>query len=318
MAARPPRDTLPQGLRGRPGGASRDLFERRFGSPTNRTFRSSGKPRTMRPPFERSAGPTPSPRCRQTSSLTSDTSTGSWVSTSTNRRECLGPLACRSRCRRQVILRQPFAPLFRVTVEGGMKLSVLCRILETVSLGLDIFGRVADLTVIDAIAVGAFGANAVLMHSISSVEVCLSSSLTVTAANAKVTFGFSGGARQRQDCDMVVGEKRRGVAGALLRPRNDGCGAHCHLQVHSPTKVGPRSALLLPSEFRVSPSMHDSNSVPLSIHFSQIHGDLVPLFNPRCLGAVGHPAQVLLLPAIALVSLLRTDCDDASKPDGKV
>ena len=52
-----------------------------------------------------------------------------------------------------------------------MKLSVMCRILETVSLGLDIFGRVPDLTVIDAIAVGAFGANAVLMHSINSVEV---------------------------------------------------------------------------------------------------------------------------------------------------
>lgn len=67
-----------------------------------------------------------------------------------------------------------------VTVEGGMKLSVLCRILETVSLGLDIFGRVADLTVIDAIAVGAFGANAVLMHSISSVEVALASGKIVT------------------------------------------------------------------------------------------------------------------------------------------
>ena len=52
-----------------------------------------------------------------------------------------------------------------------MKLSVMCRILETVSLGLDIFGRVPDLTVIDAIAVGAFGANAVLMHSINTVEV---------------------------------------------------------------------------------------------------------------------------------------------------
>ena len=52
-----------------------------------------------------------------------------------------------------------------------MKLSVMCRILETVSLGLDIFGRVPDLTVIDAIAVGTFGANAVLMHSINSVEV---------------------------------------------------------------------------------------------------------------------------------------------------
>ena len=60
-----------------------------------------------------------------------------------------------------------------------MKLSVLCRILETVSLGLDVFGRVPDLTVIDAIAVGAFGANAVLMHSIASVEVRVLSSFTV-------------------------------------------------------------------------------------------------------------------------------------------
>ena len=58
-----------------------------------------------------------------------------------------------------------------------MKLSVMCRILETVSLGLDIFGRVPDLTVIDAIAVGAFGANAVLMHSINSVEVSYLNSL---------------------------------------------------------------------------------------------------------------------------------------------
>jgi hypothetical protein len=45
-----------------------------------------------------------------------------------------------------------------------MKLSVLCRILETVSLALDVYGRVPDLTVCDAIAVGAFGANAVLMQ----------------------------------------------------------------------------------------------------------------------------------------------------------
>jgi len=67
-----------------------------------------------------------------------------------------------------------------VTVEGGMKLSVMCRILETVSLGLDIFGRVPDLTVIDAIAVGAFGANAVLMHSINSVEVALASGKIVS------------------------------------------------------------------------------------------------------------------------------------------
>ena len=43
---------------------------------------------------------------------------------------------------------------FRVTVEPGMRISSLSRILETVSLSLDVYGRVPDLTVCDAIAVG--------------------------------------------------------------------------------------------------------------------------------------------------------------------
>ena len=42
----------------------------------------------------------------------------------------------------------------RVTVEGGMKLANLSRVLESVSLGLDLFGRIPDLAVCDAIAVG--------------------------------------------------------------------------------------------------------------------------------------------------------------------
>ena len=70
--------------------------------------------------------------------------------------------------------------LFRVSVESGMKLSVLCRVLETVSLALDVYGRVPDLTVCDAIAVGAFGSNAVLMHSLASVEVALASGKIVS------------------------------------------------------------------------------------------------------------------------------------------
>ena len=150
-------------------------------------FRSSDKPKTMQPPFGLSEAPTPSPPCRQTSSLTCDTSTGWSGSTSTSRRNSnsnyfyiqdtiihdhyflLLSVAMIA------TLASFFCTFLRVTVEGGMKLSVMCRILETVSLGLDIFGRVPDLTVIDAIAVGTFGANAVLMHSINSVEV---SSLT--------------------------------------------------------------------------------------------------------------------------------------------
>ncbi len=35
-----------------------------------------------------------------------------------------------------------------------MKLSALCKLLESVSLALDLYGRVPDLTVCDAIATG--------------------------------------------------------------------------------------------------------------------------------------------------------------------
>ncbi|TRY70511.1 hypothetical protein TCAL_16445 [Tigriopus californicus] len=41
----------------------------------------------------------------------------------------------------------------RVTVEPGMKLSALFKILETVSLSLDMVGRVPDLTIGDALAI---------------------------------------------------------------------------------------------------------------------------------------------------------------------
>jgi len=58
-------------------------------------------------------------------------------------------------------------------VESGLKLSQLNKVLESVSLALDIYGKVPDLTVCDAIAVGAFGGSAVLMASILSVEVVL-------------------------------------------------------------------------------------------------------------------------------------------------
>ena len=117
-----------------------------------------------------------------------------------------------------------------------MKLSVMCRILETVSLGLDIFGRVPDLTVIDAIAVGAFGANAVLMHSINSVEVSYLHSLRSKLASTLFKH-LQGGACERQDRGVVVGEERRRNADALLWPGDDGSGARRHLQVHSPSKV---------------------------------------------------------------------------------
>ncbi|XP_059091146.1 L-gulonolactone oxidase-like [Tigriopus californicus] len=45
----------------------------------------------------------------------------------------------------------------RVTVEPGMKLSALFKILETVSLSLDMVGRVPDLTIGDALAIGLSG-----------------------------------------------------------------------------------------------------------------------------------------------------------------
>ncbi len=41
-----------------------------------------------------------------------------------------------------------------VTVESGMRLSALSKILETVSLSLDVYGRVPDLAVCDSVAVG--------------------------------------------------------------------------------------------------------------------------------------------------------------------
>ena len=56
-----------------------------------------------------------------------------------------------------------------------MRLSVLSRILETVSLSLDVYGRVPDLSVCDALSVGAFGGSAVLMGSVHSCQVVLAS-----------------------------------------------------------------------------------------------------------------------------------------------
>ena len=42
----------------------------------------------------------------------------------------------------------------RVVVESGMRLSALSRILESVHLSLDLYGKVPDLTICDAIAAG--------------------------------------------------------------------------------------------------------------------------------------------------------------------
>lgn len=67
----------------------------------------------------------------------------------------------------------------RVTVECGMRLSNLFKILETVSLSLDMFGRVPDVTICDAIAVGTFGTNCSLTSSLVSCDVLL--------ANGKLT-----------------------------------------------------------------------------------------------------------------------------------
>lgn len=55
-------------------------------------------------------------------------------------------------CRDELILQTILFP--RVIVEGGMHLSTLTRILESVHLTLDICGRVPDLTVCDAINAG--------------------------------------------------------------------------------------------------------------------------------------------------------------------
>eukprot|EP00096_Caligus_rogercresseyi_P015735 TRINITY_DN8208_c0_g1_i1.p1 TRINITY_DN8208_c0_g1~~TRINITY_DN8208_c0_g1_i1.p1 ORF type:complete len:469 (+),score=96.01 TRINITY_DN8208_c0_g1_i1:51-1457(+) len=67
-----------------------------------------------------------------------------------------------------------------VIVESGILLSELETLLETVSLSLDFFGRVPNLTVCDAISVGAFGGNATLLSSIASIEVVLSSGKVAT------------------------------------------------------------------------------------------------------------------------------------------
>ena len=73
----------------------------------------------------------------------------------------LGPYFCFS-----------FLFLSRVSVESGMKLSVLCRILETVSLSLDVYGRIPDLTICDAIAVGQSVSNITSTGS-STILLCL-------------------------------------------------------------------------------------------------------------------------------------------------
>ncbi|XP_040578787.1 L-gulonolactone oxidase [Lepeophtheirus salmonis] len=61
-----------------------------------------------------------------------------------------------------------------VIVESGIILSDLESILESVALSIDSFGRIPNLTVVDAISVGAFGGNASLLSSIASIEVILS------------------------------------------------------------------------------------------------------------------------------------------------
>jgi len=65
-----------------------------------------------------------------------------------------------------------------VKVESGMRLARLNKVLESVSLALDVYGKVPDLTVCDAVAVGAFGGSAVLMSSLASVEVALAGGRT--------------------------------------------------------------------------------------------------------------------------------------------
>ena len=45
----------------------------------------------------------------------------------------------------------------RVIAEPGMRLSVLTSLLETVGLSLDLSGRLPDLAVVDALAIGLIG-----------------------------------------------------------------------------------------------------------------------------------------------------------------
>ena len=68
-----------------------------------------------------------------------------------------------------------FFPFFvcRVKVESGIRLSRLAQVLETISLSLHIRGRVPDLSLCDAIAIGTGGCTRDLLSSIVSVEVAL-------------------------------------------------------------------------------------------------------------------------------------------------
>ena len=50
-----------------------------------------------------------------------------------------------------------FPLFFRVKVESGIRLSRLAQVLETISLSLHIRGRVPDLSLCDAIAIGTGG-----------------------------------------------------------------------------------------------------------------------------------------------------------------
>jgi len=68
----------------------------------------------------------------------------------------------------------------RTVVTGpGMRLSQLTRLLETVNLALDIEGRMVDLTVIDAISIGAFGSCSLLPDTVASVCVVTANADTV-------------------------------------------------------------------------------------------------------------------------------------------
>jgi len=60
-----------------------------------------------------------------------------------------------------------------VKVESGIRLSRLAQVLETISLSLHIRGRVPDLSLCDAIAIGTGGCTRDLLSSIVSVEVAL-------------------------------------------------------------------------------------------------------------------------------------------------
>ncbi len=58
-------------------------------------------------------------------------------------------------------------------MESGIRLSKLSQVLETISLSLQMRGRVPDLSICDAIAVGAAGSSKDFLSSIVSVDVVL-------------------------------------------------------------------------------------------------------------------------------------------------